>query len=105
MENNVIFDRLASGLALYVENYSIVNSTSKFKLEPSYPVDYEIESIEELQKYTDVDNYWLHLIANCNSINELPEYLKKLVIQYLPRFFKEYPQYEDAECLKVDDIK
>lgn len=99
MDNGVLFDRLASGFGLFVENY--VLSKNKERFHPSYKVDYEI-NLEVLEKYTaNIDNHWMHLIGGCNDINALPADLKELVIKYLPRFLKQYPQYENEQCLKV----
>lgn len=104
----VILDRLAGGLMLYVENYTLAknkNNRNKLKLGPSYAVDYEIapEVLELLQESCkgSVSEVWYHQISGCQDINELPEYLKNLVIQYLPRFFEEYPEYADDECLRI----
>ena len=97
MDTGVLWDRLAGGLQEYVENYYLYESQSKIK--PSYDVDYEIECLDELQKHTSVDDYWLHQISGCKHINDLPTYLQKLVIQYLPRFFKDYPEYKYEDCL------
>ena len=78
MNIDVIWDRLAGCFKLYVENY-------------------------ELKKYTDdIDNYWAHLIGGCRNINNLPNDLKELVLQFLPRFFEQFPQYKEAECLKSE---
>lgn len=93
-----LWDRLAGGLQEYVENYCLYKSQSK--VEPSYDVDYEIDCLDELQKHTTVNDYWVHQISGCKHINDLPTYLQKLVIQYLPRFFEKYPMYKGAECLQ-----
>lgn len=97
MDIGVLWDRLAGGLQEYVENYCLYKNQSKIK--PSYDVDYEIECLDELQKHTSVDDYWVLQIAGCEHINNLPIYLQKLVIQYLPRFFKDYPEYKYVDCL------
>ncbi len=68
-------------------------------------VDYTIPDIEKLFEDTSIENYWVFKIAACKNINDLPEQLKELVIQYLPRFFAQYPKYKDAECLKVSQGK
>lgn len=64
MDIGVLWDRLAGGLQEYVENYCLYKNQSKIK--PSYDVDYEIESLDELQKHTSVDDYWVLQIAGCN---------------------------------------
>lgn len=97
MDIGALWDRLAGGLQEYVENYCLYKNQSKIK--PSYDVDYEIECLDELQKHTSVDDYWVLQIAGCEHINNLPIYLQKLVIQYLPRFFKDYPEYKYVDCL------
>lgn len=100
---DVLFDRLAGGLMLYVENYYLHKSQNKIL--PSYKVDYEISKdiISEIEKSTqsnNIDEIWYHKISGCKNINELPDYLKELITQYLPKFFKEYPQYKNSEYLK-----
>lgn len=75
------------------------NNKGRFKIQPSYTVDYEI-NLEVLEKYTEsVDNHWVHLIGGCKDINDLPNDLKEQVVKCFPRFFEEYPQYQNAECL------
>ncbi len=96
---------------LYVDNYFLSqasnNENSKFKVQPTYKVDYEIpeEIINELKKSyenDDINKIWCHLISGCRNINDLPDYLQKLVIMYLPRFFKQYPQYKDHLSLQIN---
>lgn len=100
---SVLFDRLAGGLRGYVENYYLHKSQSKIL--PSYKVDYEISKdiingIEKSTQSENMDDMWYLKISGCTNIDELPDYLKKLIVQYLPRFFKEYPQYKNSEYLK-----
>lgn len=85
MDIGVLWDRLAGGIQEYVENYCLYKSESKIK--PSYEVDYQIDCLDELQKHTTVNDYWVHQISGCKHINDLPTYLQELVLQYLPRFF------------------
>ena len=97
-ENNVLFDRLAGGLLIYVENYLLHNS--KGKILPSYAVDYEIpqDIISEIEKSTlsnNKDDIWYLKVSGCKNINELPMYLQNLIIQYMPKFLEQYPQYEN----------
>lgn len=105
----VLWDRLAGELMEYVENYELSKSDGgKWKIEPSYNVDYKIEEeiISELYRTLeakDICNIWYHQVEFCTNINELPLYLKKLLKQFLPRFLSEYPQYQNAECLKIKD--
>lgn len=99
MNINILWDRLAGEILEYVENFCLYKSQSKIK--PSYEVDYNIECLDELQKHTDIEDYWAHQIASCTNINDLPAYLQGLVLQYLPRFFEKYPEYKDADCLKL----
>ena len=102
MNIDVLWDRLAGCFKLYVENYELKKYGSTFNLKPSYEVDYEID-LDVLKKYTDdIDNYWAHLIGGCRNINNLPNDLKELVLQFLPRFFEQFPQYKEAECLKSE---
>ncbi len=108
-EIDILWDRLAGTLKIYVDNYLICKSGGgKRKLSPSYNVDYKIEEeiISELLKSHengDIQNIWYLKIGACRDINELPLYLKKLVEQFLPRFLSDYPQYQDAECLKIEE--
>ena len=97
-----LWDRLAGEILEYVENYCLVKSQSKIK--PSYEVDYEINCLEELKKHGDYDNYWPHQISGCKNINDLPTYLQELVLQYLPRFFIRYPEYQNLDCLKISNL-
>lgn len=104
----VLWDRLAGNLMEYIKNYELSKSDKgEWKIEPSYNVDYEIEEeiISELYRTLeakDCRSFWYHQVEFCTNINELPLYLKKLVEQFLPRFLSEYPQYQDAECLKIE---
>lgn len=97
MDIGVLWDRLAGGLKEYVDNYCLHKSQSKIK--PSYEVDYKIDCLDELQKHTTLDDYWLHQVSGCKNINELPRYLQELVAQYLPHFFEKYPEYKLESCL------
>lgn len=100
---DVLWDRLAGGLQIYVENYYLkITGGGKLKLQPSYNVDYVIEDIDLLKKHNEINDYWVFKIGGCRNINELPVFLRKLVVQFLPRFFQEYPQYRDVECLKIN---
>lgn len=108
MKTEILFERLAGSLITYVENYFLSNekNNTKFKIKPSYAVNYEIpESIlTNLKKSVesdDIDNIWYHQISGCKNINELPDYLQKLIAQYLPMFLKQYPQYNNADCLAL----
>lgn len=102
MDIGVLWDRLAGGLQEYVENYCLYISQSKIK--PSYEVDYEIDCLDKLHKHTTVNDYWVHQISGCNHINDLPTYLQELVLQYLPRFFIRYPEYQNLDCLKISNL-
>lgn len=104
MDNSVLFDRLASCFQLYVQNYALKNNNiGRFRIQPLYDVDYEV-NLNVLEKYTEsVDGHWLHLISGCNDINELPYDLREQVVKCIPFFLEQYPQYENAECLKVNN--
>lgn len=108
-EIDVMWDRLTGGLMLYIENFELkkCSGVGRFNLNPSYKVDYEIadEILEYLEKTTEeenIDSYWHMQIGSCRNINNLPPYLQQLVIQFLPRFLAQYPQYKDAKCLKIE---
>lgn len=106
--DGILWFTLAGGLREYIQNYELskmVEGTGKWKLEPSYNADYEIdeETIDELYSPKDMYHWWYYQIISCTNINELPLYLKKLLKQFLPRFLSEYPQYQNAECLKIKD--
>ena len=68
-------------------------------------MDYEIpeEIINELKISYEggIDEIWYHYISSCRNINDLSDYLKKLTILYLPKFFKQYPQYKKHFCLQI----
>ena len=102
-KTNVLFDRLAGGLILYVDNYYL--HKAKGKILPSYKVDYKISKdiitqIEKSLTSGNMDDIWYHKISKCKSVKELPDYLKELTAQYLPKFFDEYPQYKSSKYLK-----
>ncbi len=96
----ILFDRLAGKLVEYVENYHLANKSSDcdFSLQPSYPVDYTINNFD---MGSTIDDWWVHKIAGCLNINDLPDDLKELTVQFLPRFYNEFPQYKNEKCLKL----
>lgn len=113
-DEDILWDRLAGTILIYVENYAMQKKIDEREktgkkgysdelpfLKPSYPVDYEIENVEQFRD----DEPWALEISKYQNINDLPGSLKKLVIGYLPRFFKDFPEYRDAECLKVRDVE
>ena len=57
-----------------------------------------------MHKHTTVNDYWVHQISGCKHINDLPTYLQELVLQYLPRFFIRYPEYQNLDCLKISNL-
>lgn len=114
----IILWLLATELREYVDNYEFSKNDEEcdkendgkirsFKLEPSYDVDYEIEEeiISELYSAEDMYHWYYYQVLTCKNINELPLYLKKLLKQFLPRFLSEYPEFQDAECLKIKDCE
>lgn len=107
-QNDVLWDALAGMLMIYVDNYLLKkNGGGKLKLQPSYEVNYEIseEIIAELKKTLkgeNVSDIWYMKIAGCRNINELPLQFQKLIMQFLPRFYEEYPQYADIDCLRLN---
>lgn len=108
VQNDVLWDRLAGMLMIYVDNYLLKkNGGGKLKLKPSYEVNYEIpeEILAELQKTLesgDISEIWYIKIASCRNINELPSQFQRLIVLFLPRFYKEYPQYVDEDCLNQE---
>lgn len=100
--DSVMWDRLGGLLVEYVENFLLKKyNNTKFSLEPTYTVDYEIKDIDRLFSQTSSSDYWVLKIMACENINQLPLHLKKLVIQFLPRFFEEYPEYAAHKSLIV----
>lgn len=97
MYYEVLWDRLAGGLLIYVQNYLLAKSGGKIK--PSYAVDYEVANADKLFLDQTVDSFFAHKIAECRDVNSLPEDLKTLVFQYLPRFYEMYPEYKGEKCL------
>lgn len=100
--DSVMWDRLSGLLVEYVENYILekrADKNTKFNLKPTYTVDYVIDDIDGLFSQTNTDDYWALKIAACKNINWLPPHLKKLVVQFLPRFFEKYPEYKSNESL------
>lgn len=94
---------------IYVENFFISKSKhegSIIKPLPPYKVDYEIsdEIIEYLKKNTQeggIENLWYHKISTYGNVNDIPSPLRELVIQFLPRFIAQYPQYKDEPSIQV----
>lgn len=104
MNNSALWDRLAGEVSVYIDNYIVAkNGGGKFHLKPSYPVDYKIEDIDKIISARSIDEYYVHVISGCKNINELPEPIKKLVIQYLPRFFAKWPEYASEKCLRIKE--
>lgn len=102
--------RLYEGLNVYLKNY--VLHLQNEKVPQALAVDYEIDSsimsyIEEslqgdLEAHKNDANFvWYVQIMRCEDINTLPEPLQKLVLQYLPKFFAQYPEYENEPCLQI----
>ncbi len=107
---DVLWDRLAGYAMTYVDNYELAKCNGgRFKLNPSYDVDYEIPEavLSYIQTTTDkeIKELWYMKIASCRNINELPEQLQVLIELILPRFYTVYPQYEDQKCLKRNVLK
>lgn len=109
-EKEILWDRLAGTIVEYVENYflqkEVGDRSGKFHIGPSYDVDYEISdeilrAIDESMCTGKIENYWVFQIDSCRDINELSKPLQQLVIQYLPKFYKMFPEYKDAECLML----
>ncbi len=46
-----------------------------------------------------IKDIWYGQIAACNAVHDLPEELRALVIQFLPRFLSQFPQDKDNEAL------
>lgn len=119
-DNEPMWDRLAGTLMNYVDNYYLQQEINNREqngetglydgfplIEPSYEVDYEIsESILEYLRQTletgNIDDIWYLTIGTAyQNINDFPPELKKLTVQFLPRFFAQFPEYEAEECLRV----
>lgn len=104
MRSDVLWDRLAGGLAEYVDNYLLKTSGGgKLRIQPSYEVDYEIANAESLFDDASFDGYWVHKVASCRNVNDLDSNLKELVLQFLPKFFTQFPEYRSEGCLKVNN--
>lgn len=100
--DSVMWDRLGGLLVEFVENYLLKKyNNTKFSLEPTYTVDYEIEDIDSFFLQASASDNWVLKITACENINQLPPHLKKLVIQFLPRFFEKYPEYATHKSLIV----
>ena len=104
LKEDVLWDRLSGHLAEYVENYLLKKcGGGKFHIQPSYEVDYEILDVESLYADTTFEEFWVHRVGNCRTINHLDPCLKKLVLQFLPRFFEQFPEYRFEECLRESE--
>lgn len=104
--DGILCEMLAEELREYIANYEFSKSDGgKCKLKPSYNVDYKIEEeiISELYSAKDIYDWWYYQIVSCTNINELPLYLKKLLKQFLPRFLSEHSEFQDVECLKIEN--
>ncbi|WP_143072711.1 hypothetical protein [Oscillibacter sp. PC13] len=102
MSSDVLWDRFSGCLAEYVDNYLLkTRGGGKFGIKPSYEVDYEISNPDSLFDDTSFDGYWVHKVARCRNINDLEPGLKELAIQFLPKFFTQFPEYRTEECLNV----
>ncbi|MEY8367552.1 hypothetical protein AALA24_02175 [Anaerovoracaceae bacterium 42-11] len=102
---DVLWDRLAGYAMTYVDNYELAKCNGgKFKPNPSYNVDYEIPEavLSYIQSTRDkgLKELWYMKIAGCRNINELPEQLQVLLELVLPRFYADYPDYENESCLR-----
>ncbi len=102
---DILFDRLAGCMKIYVDNYALAhNDAEGFDLQPSYPVDYDIQEwiMQEIsESYKNTNDVWYLQISRCRDINDLPVYIKELVLQFLPRFFEEFPYHKEMDCLKI----
>lgn len=106
MYYSILWERLAGGIKLYVENYILSKEQSQqggFNLKPSYVVDYEIQNLDNILFMQSLEDYYVHIIIGCRNINDLPLDLRNLAEQYLPRFFADYPEYKDEKCLQIDN--
>lgn len=106
-KTDAIWDRFAGGLMLYVDNFLIAKNGGKRKIQPSYAVDYDISDkiIEYLEKTAQegiMEDIWYIKISSYRNINDIPPPLKELAVQFLPRFFGEFPEYKDEHCLQVN---
>lgn len=45
----------------------------------------------------------IDIIMDANDINELSPEIQKIVLWHLPRFLEVWPEYKDAECLKIKE--
>ena len=97
MAKDVAWDRFTGMLKNYIEEFAA--SKCMFFGEKTEQVDYEIENFDSLEED------WYSQLLNLDCISEYHEGLKKVAIQYLPIFLNEYPEYKNAECLKVEENK
>ena len=106
MDNvDVLFDRLAGIITVYIEDFLLQARLNKKNNQNEIKSVIDDDIMMEIVKSVSqdqIENIWNHQIANCKNINNLPMYLQKLVVQFLPKFFDLYPEYKKEECLKIN---
>lgn len=98
MKKEILWDRLAGEVDIFVKNYILTKQKSTIK--PTYKVTEDLP-IEKLMNAKSWEDMYVNVIGGCENINDLPKYVKQVVIACLPRFFEKYPQYKGEKSLQV----
>lgn len=96
LRTDMIMDMFAGGMVVYITNYFYSLRDGIYKPK----VSYEIPNDEYISEH------WRDILLELQSLKPICEYSDKLKIvaqQYLPIFLSDYPQYQDAECLKMEE--
>ena len=102
-KNKALWDRLAGTLVAYIQNEMCEGIRKNDKLstfEQFKPFGEYLGNISETGIYT-INADTIGEIMHADDINGLNSEIQKIVLWHLPRFLKEWPEYKDAECLKV----
>lgn len=92
---NCIMDRFAGGLMVYLDDYYASKRNGIYKPVVNYSIpheDYISEHAEDIRNELRI----------LKAVYEYSDELKDVAAQYLPLFIEEYPQYKDADCLRVN---
>ena len=96
VHEDVVMSYFSSGIWEYIRDYfRSLSNGGIYKPEISY----------EIPNSDYISAHWedFHLdVLNEKPVYEYSDELKEVAKQYLPVFFKEYPEWQEAECLKIE---
>ena len=93
VNTDCIMDRFGGGLILYMSDYFASKNGMIYRPKVNYTIPNE-DYIRENWKSVCEEIRWL------KPLSEYSKEIKAVAVQYLPIFFKDYPQFADAECLQ-----